>query len=125
MKNDNTKNSAADNDAIDKQDFSLLDILLDPDNQDPISLMDENGVQIKFDQVAVIPYEVDGERRLYVILKPLDKVEGVADDEAVVFRCVDNDDGDVILNVENNEIGEAVFNEFYKLVEKAKKGEGN
>ena len=126
MNNDkHAKTRAEDADAIDEDDLTILDILLDPDNQDPIDLMDETGKKIRFDQVAVIPHDVDGKNELYAVLKPLDKVEGVADDEVVVFRCAENDDGEVILKVEeNNEIAEAVFNEFYELVEKAKKGDG-
>ena len=53
----------------------LLDILLDQDNKDPIILMDESGKQLTFEQVAVIPYEVRKEKRLYCVLKPVDHIE--------------------------------------------------
>lgn len=61
---------------------SLLDVLLDDNNQDPIELTDENGNTIRYDQVAIIPID----NRLYVILKPLDYVKGIEDDQAILFE---------------------------------------
>ena len=58
------------------EEVDLLDILLDEDNEDPIKLFDENGKEYKFDQVALIPLD----EKLYAILKPIDKIKGVADD---------------------------------------------
>ena len=72
-----------------KKELGIMDILLDEDNEDPITLYDENDRAVKFDQVAIIPMD----NKLYAILKPIDPLEGVADDEAIVFRV--NDDGDV------------------------------
>ena len=46
-----------------KQELDILDILLDEDNEDPITLYDENSKPIKFDQVAIIPLD----DRLYAI----------------------------------------------------------
>ena len=57
--------------------LDLLDVLLDQDNKEPIVLMDENGKQMTFEQVAVIPYEVRKDKRLYCVLKPLDKIEEI------------------------------------------------
>lgn len=42
--------------------IDLLDVLLDQDNKEPIVLVDENGRQLTFEQVAVIPYEVRKEK---------------------------------------------------------------
>ena len=64
-----------------KEAVDIVDILLDEDNEDPITLYDENDKAVKFDQVAVIPLN----NNLYAILKPIDEMEGVADDEAIVF----------------------------------------
>ena len=47
----------------------LLDILLDAENREPIVLTSEDGKSMTFEQVAVIPKTVKGERRLYAILK--------------------------------------------------------
>lgn len=95
----------------------LIDVLLDEKNTAPIYMVDENGRQLKFDQVAVIPY---GEDELYCILKPITKIEGVADDEAIVFRVEEDKDGNAILRVEENEeIAISVFDQYYNLVEEA------
>lgn len=101
----------------------LLDVLLDQNNKDPIVLMDENGRQITFEQVAIIPYEADGkERKLYVVLKPIDKIEGINDDEAIVFVCEQDKNGRTVLRVEENEeIAIAVFDKFYDLLEESAK----
>ena len=95
----------------------LIDVLLDEKNTAPIYMVDENGRQLKFDQVAVIPY---GEDELYCILKPITKIEGVADDEAIVFRVEEDKDGNAILRVEENEeIAISIFDQYYNLVEEA------
>lgn len=101
-----------------EQEQDLLDIILDEDNKDPIVLLSEKGEQITFEQVAVIPREVDGEPALFVVLKPLDKVEGIADDEAVVFRVNEDEDGNIDLRVvEDQALAIAVFNRYYDLLE--------
>lgn len=93
--------------------LDLLDVLLDEDNEDPITLYDENNKAYKFDQVAVIPLD----EKLYAILKPIDELEGVADDEAIVFAVNDND-GETSLIVEIDEsIAMRVFDEYYKLID--------
>lgn len=113
-----------------EQEQDLLDIILDEDNKDPIVLLSEKGEQITFEQVAVIPREVDGEPALFVVLKPLDKVEGIADDEAVVFRVNADEDGNIDLRVvEDQALAIAVFNRYYDLLEeeldKNKRGSSN
>lgn len=101
-----------------KQEIDLLDILLDEDNEDPITLYDENSKPIKFDQVAVIPMD----DRLYTILKPLDEIKGVADDEAIVFAVNENDNGETTLIVETDEpTAMRVFDEYYRLLDKQDK----
>ncbi len=97
----------------------LLDVLLDENNTAPIYMTDTNGKRLKFDQIAVIPY---GEDALYCILKPISKIEGINDDEAIVFRVDEDDDGEAVLNLEENEeIAIAVFDQYYSLVEEEEK----
>lgn len=96
---------------------NILDILLDEDNEDPITLYDKDDNAVKFDQVAIIPIE----EKLYAILKPIDKLEGVADDEAIVFYIDETNEDDVSLVVEENEdIAVKVFDEYYKLLDEQK-----
>ncbi len=96
----------------------LLDVLLDPDNREPLTFLDENGKVLTFEQVAVIPHDdKDGERQLFTVLKPLDKIEGVADDEAIVFRVSVDDDGNTSIKPEeDDEIAIAVYDEYIKLL---------
>lgn len=97
----------------------LLDVLLDENNTAPIYMHDENGKQLKFEQVAVIPY---GEEDLYCILKPVTKLPGIADDEAIVFKVEEDEKGEAILRVEDKEeVAIAVFDQYYDLIEEAEK----
>ncbi len=97
-----------------EQNIDILDILLDEDNEDPITLYDENSKAIKFDQVAIIPLD----NKLYAILKPLDEIKGVADDEAIVFAVNENEGGETTLVVETDEpIAIRVFDEYYRLLD--------
>ncbi len=98
-----------------KKELGLLDILLDEDNEDPITLYDDNDKAIRFDQVAIIPLN----DKLYAILKPIDELEGVADDEAIVFYVNEQANGDATLEVETDEpTAILVFDEYYKLLDK-------
>lgn len=93
----------------------LLDVLLDENNTAPIYMYDSKGNQLKFEQVAVIPY---GEEDLYCILKPITKIPGVNDDEAIVFLVDEDENGEAILKVEaREEIAISIFDQYYNLVE--------
>lgn len=107
-----------------EKNLDILDILLDQDNKEPIVLMDETGKQLTFEQVAVIPYEVRKQERLYCVLKPLDKIEGIADDEAIVFLVDTDDEGNSVIRIEEDEeVAIAVFDKYYDLLEEAQKEE--
>lgn len=101
-----------------KEAIDIVDILLDEDNEDPITLYDENDKAVKFDQVAVIPLN----NNLYAILKPIDEMEGVADDEAIVFAVKQDKNGESMLEIEIDEpTAIKVFDEYYNLLDKAEK----
>ncbi len=92
----------------------LIDILLDENNTDPIVVIDEKGRQIAFEQIAIIPR---GET-IYCVLKPIDKVNGVADDEGIVFKVDKNEAGESILRVETDEqIAIEIFDQYYDLID--------
>lgn len=96
----------------------LLDILLDEEDIDPVVLTDGEGTQVEFEQVAVISHDINNEIGLYAILKPLNQIEGIADDEAVVFKVVENDNGQFVLHVEVDEmIAIEIFNIYYDMFE--------
>lgn len=116
------ENKEVKNEEKEVQSVDLLDVLLDEDNREPIVLMDENGKELTFEQVAVIPYEVKKENRLYCVLKPIDKLEGIGEDEAIVFLVDTDAEGNSIIRVEEDEeIAIAVFDKYYDLLEEAQK----
>lgn len=93
----------------------LLDVLLDETNTAPIFMCDSNGRQLEFEQVAVIPY---GDDDLYCILKPITKIEGIGDDEAIVFKVDTDENGEANLKVEANErMDIEIFDRYYTLLE--------
>ena len=97
----------------------LLDVLLDENNTAPIFMYDEKGRQLEFEQVAVIP---QGEEELYCILKPITKLEGIADDEAIVFKVDLDDNGEAFLRVETDEQKAiSIFDQYYTLLEEDSK----
>lgn len=96
------------------EELDILDILLDEENDAPVTLYDEKDNPIEFDQVAIIPLE----EKLFAILKPIDEMEGVSDDEAIVFLIDENVDGEAELVVETDEaLAMRVFDEYYRLLD--------
>ncbi|MBR2220546.1 MAG: DUF1292 domain-containing protein, partial [Clostridia bacterium] len=100
--------------------LDVLDILLDEENEDPITLYNENDKPIKFDQIAIIPME----EKLFAILKPIDEMEEVAEDEAIVFRVEEQENGESELVIETDEaLAMRVFDEFYRLLDEVEASE--
>lgn len=76
----------------------LLDGLLDPNNDDLVCIKYSDGKTYFFEQVAIMPVEED----LYCLLHPLTPVEGVKDDEVIVFKLVENREGNADLEIERD-----------------------
>lgn len=98
-------------------DFDILDVILDENNNEDLVLQNEEGRQIRFEQVAVIPYN----EKIYVILKPIDKLEGVEDDQAIVFLADETKRPTVLVPEQDETTAVKVFDEYYNLVEEANK----
>ena len=88
-----------------------IDALYDENNEDNIFLYNENDEPIEFAQIAVIPIE----ERVFVILKPIEAVEGIADDEALVFEIIDDEE---IHIVQDEKIATKVFDIYYEMLNK-------
>lgn len=89
-----------------------LDMLFDENNSENITLFNEDGEAIEFEQVALIPLS----ETVYVILKPANPMSGIAEDEALVF-AVETVDGEECLTIlEDDEMVDRVFEEYYKLL---------
>ncbi len=96
--------------------IDLLDILLDQDNKEPIQMIGDKGKVLEFEQVAMIPHK----KHLYCILKPISEIQGVADDEAIVFRVCVDEEGESVLRLEENEaVAMKVFMKYYDLLDEA------
>ena len=102
-----------------KEQLNPIDQLFDPENNDPITLLDNNNNPAKFDQIALIP--LDETQSVYAILKPLFEVEGMSEDEALVFEIVEDEENDesYIEIVNDEKIINKVFEVYYKLVEES------
>ena len=93
---------------------NAIERLLDENDLGTIVLYDENDKEVEFEQIAIIPYN----ENVYAILKPVEEMEGVAEDEAIVFLLDANDDTDDVLSVvEDDAIIDAVFDAYYKLLD--------
>lgn len=94
-----------------------IEVLLDENSNDPIVLYDEKDNAVTFEQVAIIPFEDN----LYALLKPVDKMEGVADDEAVVFKFDEDENESPILTVvTEDKLIDNVFNIYLDLTKSGK-----
>lgn len=80
-----------------------------------ITLKDDNGTPVDFYEVAVVEYQDE----LYALLQPVEPMEGVEEDEAVIFKIIEgkNDgDEDTFEPVVDEKVLDAVFNEYIKAV---------
>jgi hypothetical protein len=92
--------------------LSPIDMLLDENNTDNIKLYNEENKEVEFEQIALVPIE----DKTYAILKPVAEIEGIADDEALVFVIEEIDDEDCLVIVEEDTIIDKVFEEYYKML---------
>lgn len=80
---------------------------------DIITLETSAGEKIEFEDVAGIVYNF----RFYALLKPVKPVEGVADDEALIFEVIHRPGGDRVYNIVTDEaVMDAVFAEYLRLL---------
>ena len=61
---------------------NLAENIFDPDNFDVLTCYSYLGAVIHFEQIAVIPYS----NEVYCVLKPVEEMQGIADNEVIVFR---------------------------------------
>ena len=88
-----------------------VDRLFDEENDEKIYIKDNDGKEIAFEQVAV----VDFEENYYAVLCPLTKIEGVGEDEAVVFLI--DEEKDQLVYVEDERVIDGVYKEYCKLLD--------
>ena len=83
---------------------------------DIVTLMTESGEEVDFVEIAGIAHN----GKFYAILQPVELLEGMEEDEALVFEVVRNADGSDGFNVVlDDEIIDAVFEEYNRLLEES------
>ncbi len=80
-----------------------IDRFFDENNFDNITLEDNNGKSIEFEQIAIVDYE----ESYYAILKPVSKIDNVEEDEVLVFRI--DEEKDELAYVDDEALAEKVF----------------
>lgn len=84
------------------------------ENDDIVTLKSADGEDIDFIEIAGIAKK----GKFYVILQPVELLEGMADDEALVFLVEKTETGeDKFTIVLDDEIVDMVFEEYYKLLD--------
>lgn len=90
-----------------------IDKLYDEENCENIFLYNQNGDQIEFEQVALVPIK----NKVYCILKPVIPFEGMSPDEGLVFEITVVDDEEMIILVHDEKIIDDVFDVYFQLIE--------
>lgn len=91
-----------------------IDALYDEDNNDVILLLNEKGEEVAFEQIALIPQA----EKTYAILKPVQPMEGLGEDEGLVFSIEANENGVEYLALVTDEgIIDSVFAVYDQLLE--------
>ena len=90
-----------------------IDQLYDEENTDPITLYNEKGEPVDFEQVAIIPLN----EKVFAILKPITPVPGLGEDEALVFVVEEIDDEEMLVLVTDDKIIDDVFDIYESLVD--------
>ena len=87
---------------------------MEPDEERVVELLDEDGNTIRFEHVATIQHEGND----YVLLAPLDPVDDMEEDEVLVLKIDNDENGDEIyVSVDDDDLVAKVFERYLKLVE--------
>ena len=106
------KTIAVDEKYMPDENTPLLNSLLDPDDKEPIPLKTSEGEDVFFEQLATIPYE----GKIYCLLHPTQAVDGVAEDECIVFVYDRDGDAELLFVEEDDAICAAVYDEYLELL---------
>lgn len=104
-------------------DEELKNEIVNEDDDDIVTLLSANGEEIDFVEIAGIAYKGN----FYAILQPVELLDGMSEDEALVFKVSRDEDGSDKFEIElNDEIIDAVFAEYNVLLDEANSGgDGN
>ncbi len=89
---------------------------MENDDDDIITLLTASGEEVDFVEIAGIAYRGN----FYAILQPVELLEGMEEDEALVFKVSRGKDGEDKFEIElDDAIIDAVFDEYNKLLDEA------
>ncbi len=96
------------------KELTPIEKIFSDDNNENVVLYNGNDEPVEFEQIAIVPMD----DKDYCILKPVKPLEGMAEDEALVFFLKeDEDDDSMSLELEpNEEIVDKVFDVYYELL---------
>ena len=80
---------------------------------DVVTLTTEEGEDIRFEIVSEIALGDE----FYAIMQPVEQLEGVAEDEALVFRIIEQDDGDEYELVIDDDVIDAVLDSYNAMID--------
>lgn len=96
---------------------TVFEQLFDPEDTSNVVLYDENEKPVEFEQIAIIPIKEE----VYAVLRPIKKMEGLDEDQAIVFLLDETNEGDEVLSVvDDDAIIDLVFEEYEKLYREQK-----
>lgn len=91
------------------------------DDDDVITLLTTSGEEVDFVEVAGIAYRGN----FYAILQPVELLDGMEEDEALVFKVSRGKEGEDKFEIElDDTVIDAVFAEYNKLLDEATGSEG-
>ena len=87
---------------------------VDANDDDIVTLTSADGEEIDFVEIAGIAYNGS----FYAILQPVELLEGMDDDEALVFKVTRDANGEDHFEIElDDEVINAVFKEYNRLLD--------
>lgn len=106
-----------------KTEVTNIERILDPRNNEQIVLYAADSSEIRFDQVALVPIGEGDKSKLYSILKPLTKIDGIKANEAIVFAIIVDQKTDqfYLAPEEDQAVVDEVFKKYMALFEEAQK----
>ena len=89
------------------------------ENDDIVTLLSANGEEIDFVEIAGIAYQGN----FYAILQPIELLDGMEEDEALVFKVSRGADGEDHFEIElDDDVIDAVFEEYNRLLDETNQG---
>jgi len=97
------------------KELTPIEKIFSEDNNENVVLYNGNDEPVEFEQVAIVPLD----DKDYCILKPVKPLEGMADNEALVFFLNEDEDDDTMsLELEpSEEVVDKVFDVYYELLD--------